>query len=101
MAREDIFSDPKFEKITELPGATAPGPHQLARILDRGIKADRCLQWLEKASSQTPNLKKIVELPGSTGPVPHYLTWILDRGLKTDLWLQWLEKASCQTRNLK
>ena len=60
MVREDIFSDPKFEKITELPGATAPGPHQLAKILDRGIKADRCLQWLEKASSRTSNLKKLL-----------------------------------------
>ena len=64
MAREGILSDSKFEKIPELPGA-------VARILDRGMTADRSLQWLEMAFSQTPNLKrkKIVDLPGATSPV--------------------------------
>ena len=41
-----IFSDSRFEKIAELPGAAAPGPHHFAWILDRGLKADNCLQWL-------------------------------------------------------
>ena len=56
---EYIYSDSTFEKnIAELPGAAAPGLHHFARILDRGMKADRCLEWLEKASPPTPNLKK-------------------------------------------
>ena len=29
-----------------------------ARILERDMKAGRCLEWLEKASPQTPYLKK-------------------------------------------
>ena len=58
MARESIFPDAKLEKIAELPGATAPGPDHLAGILDRVLKADRYLRWLEKAYPQTPNLKK-------------------------------------------
>ena len=43
-----IFSDSKFEKIAELPGAAAPVPHHSAWILDRGLKADKCLQWLDR-----------------------------------------------------
>ena len=39
-----IFLDSEVEKIAELPGAAAPGPHHCARILNRGMKADRCLQ---------------------------------------------------------
>ena len=58
MAREGIFPDAKLEKIAELPGATVPAPHHFAGILDRVLKADRYLQWLEKASLQTANLKK-------------------------------------------
>ena len=45
MAREGIFLDAKLEKIA--------GPHHFAGILDRVLKADRYLQWLEKASPQT------------------------------------------------
>ena len=63
MATEGISSDSKFDKIAELPGAAAPGPHHFVRILDRGLKADRSLQWLEEVSPQTPNLKYIAELP--------------------------------------
>ena len=55
MAREGISSDSKFEKIAELPGATAPGPHHFAGIMDRVFETDRYLQWLEKASPQTLN----------------------------------------------
>ena len=50
MAREGIFPDAKLEKIAELPGA-------VAGIMDRVFETDRYLQWLEKASPQTPNLK--------------------------------------------
>ena len=46
-------------KIVELPGAVAPGPHHFAKILDGDMKADhRLLEWMAKASPQTPNLKK-------------------------------------------
>ena len=41
MAREGISSDSKFEKMAELPGATDPGPHHFAGILDRILKVDR------------------------------------------------------------
>ena len=57
MATEGISSDSKFDKIAELPGAATPGPHHFARIMYRGMKADRCLEWLEKASTLIPNLK--------------------------------------------
>ena len=50
MASEGISSDSKFEKIAELPGATDPGSHHFAGILDRVLKADGYLKWLEKAS---------------------------------------------------
>ena len=39
---------PNLKKIAELPGATVPGPHHFAWILDRGLKADKCLQWLDR-----------------------------------------------------
>ena len=58
MAIKGISPDSMFVKIAELPGAAAPGPHHIARVLDRCMKADRCLEWLEKASPLTPNLKK-------------------------------------------
>ena len=64
MGREGIYSDSKFEKIAELPGAPAPGPHHIARVLERGKKADRCLEWLEKASPLTQNLKKSLSFQG-------------------------------------
>ena len=57
MAREGIFSDSKFLEIAELTGAAAPGPHHFARILDRGLKAGTCPQWLEGTSPQTQNVK--------------------------------------------
>ena len=41
LARQDISSDSKFEKIAELSEAAIPGPHHSARILDGGMKADR------------------------------------------------------------
>ena len=69
-------------EAAKLPGATAPGPHHLARILDRGTTADRCLQWLEKASYQTPNLKKNAKLTGAPAPGPQHFARILNRGLK-------------------
>ena len=62
MAREGIFSDSKFLKFAELPGAAAPGPHDFARILVWDMKADRCL---DKASPQHPNYKKIA----APGPI--------------------------------
>ena len=62
MATEGISSYPNFKQVTELPGAFAPGsyhfsrlsfqglPHHFARILNRGMKADRqCLESLDKA----------------------------------------------------
>ena len=64
MAREGIFSDSKFLEIAELPWAAAPGPYHFARILDRGMKADRCLEWLDRASPHNPNLKKSLSLQG-------------------------------------
>ena len=64
MAREGIFPDAKLEKIAGLPGATAPGPHYFAGILDSVLKADRYLQWLNKASPKTPNLKKSLSFQG-------------------------------------
>ena len=55
----------KFEKLAVLPGAAAPGPHHLAKILlDKGMKADRCLEWLLKASPPTPYLKKLLSFHG-------------------------------------
>ena len=79
MARESIFPDAKLEKIAELPGATAPGPDHLAGILDRVLKADRYLRWLEKASPQTPNFQG---LPPWTPSHPY------DTGLKAARCLQ-------------
>ena len=44
MDREGISSDSGSEKMVELPGAATPGPHHFAKILlDRGMKADKCL----------------------------------------------------------
>ena len=48
----------KKERFAELQSAVSPGPPHFARILDRGMKANRPLEWLEKASHQTPYLKK-------------------------------------------
>ena len=31
---------PDLKEIPELPGASAPEPHHLARVLDRGMKAN-------------------------------------------------------------
>ena len=45
------------KKSVELQGAATPGPHHFAMIMDRGVKADRCLQCLDKASPQNPNVK--------------------------------------------
>ena len=56
MTREGIFPDAKLEKIA--------GPHHFAGILDRVLKADRYLEWLEKASPKTPNLKKSQSFQG-------------------------------------
>ena len=56
MAIKGISSDSIFEKIAELPGAAAPGPHHLSRILDGGKMADRFLKLLETASPYTPDL---------------------------------------------
>ncbi len=84
MATEGISSDSKFEKVAELPGTAAPCPYHIARVLYRCMKADRCLEWLEKASPQTPNLKRIAELPGFTASGPHHVARILDRGMKAD-----------------
>ena len=65
MARECISSESKFEIIAELPlGAVAHGPHHFARILDRRVKTNRSLQWLEKASLQTPNLNDSLTFQG-------------------------------------
>ena len=55
MAIKGISSDSIFEKIAELRKAATPVHHYFARIPDRGMKADRCLEWLEKASFQTQN----------------------------------------------
>ena len=49
MTRECIYLDSKFAQIAELPGVADPGPHRFARVLGRGMKADRCLEWLERA----------------------------------------------------
>ena len=38
-----IFLDSAAEKIAELQGAVVPGTHHFARILNRRMKADRCL----------------------------------------------------------
>ena len=70
MTIKGISSDSIFEKNAELPGAAAPGPHHFARILDRGMKADRCLEWLEKASPLTPNLKTSLSFQGLPPPDP-------------------------------
>ena len=51
MAREGIFSDSKFDKIAELPGAAALEPHHFARILDGDPQAYRYLEWLDNVSS--------------------------------------------------
>ena len=61
MVREGIFSDSKFLKIAELPDPII----LLGYILVRGIKADRCLEWLDRASPPNPNLKKLLLL----GPI--------------------------------
>ena len=77
MAREGIFLDAKLEKIAGLPGATAPGPHYFAGILDSVLKAGRYLQWLEKASPKTPNLKKSLSFQGLPPHGPHHILMIL------------------------
>ena len=46
-----------FEKSMGFKRLPHLDPHHFARILDRGMKANRCLEWLEKASPQTPKLK--------------------------------------------
>ena len=51
------------KKIAKLPGALATRHHHFAKIVKRVLKADGCLQRLEKASPQNP--KKIAELPGA------------------------------------
>ena len=86
----------KFHEIAELSGAAAPRSRHFARVLDRGTKADRCLEWLEKTSPHTPDLKEI-----AVAPRPHHFAMILDRGMKADRCLEWLEKPSLQTPNLK
>ena len=54
----ECSSDTNSKKITVLPGAATPGPHHLAKILlNKGMKADRSLEWLLKASPQNPHLK--------------------------------------------
>ena len=51
----------KFErKITELQGAVITGPNHFARTMNRGLKADRYLQCLDKASAWNPNLKMLL-----------------------------------------
>ena len=84
MDREGISSDYGCEKIAELPGAATPGPHHFPGLLDRGTKADRCLEWIEKAYPQTPDLKKLTELPGAAYPGSLHFATILDKGIKAD-----------------
>ena len=69
MARDGISSYFKFDKIAELPGAAAPGPHHFARIMDRGV----LFRF---------QIEKIAELPGASAPGTHHFVKILDRGLK-------------------
>ena len=79
MAIEGISSDSIFEKIAELPWAAAPGPHHFARILDRGMKPDWCLEWLEKEYPQTPNFENSLSfqgLPRILNGLIHTTYWI-------------------------
>ena len=92
----------QIEKIAELSGIAALGPHHFAGILARSMNAD---QWkvsrkLEKTSPQTPYLK-IAELQGAAAPWPYHFAMILIRGVKADTCLEWLEMASRQTSNFK
>ena len=73
MAREGIFSDSKFLEIDELPRAAAPGLHHFARILDRGMKADKCLEWLRQVISSDSKFEKIAGLRGAATPGHHHL----------------------------
>ena len=43
MTREGIYVDSKFAIIAGLPEVAAPRPHHFASVLDRSMKADRCL----------------------------------------------------------
>ena len=79
MDRDGIAIDSRFDKIAELPGAATPGPHHLATILlDKGMKADRCLEWLRQAISSDSKFEKIAELRGAATPGHHHLLgyWI-------------------------
>ena len=59
----------KIWKIAELPVAVASGPHHFAKILDKGMNADRSLELLENAlSSDSIFDEKIAELPGAATP---------------------------------
>ena len=42
VTREGISSDSKFDTNAELSEAAIPGHHHSARILDGGMKVDRC-----------------------------------------------------------
>ena len=83
MARQDISSDSKFEKIDELSEAAAiTGPHHSARILDGGMKADRCPEWLDKASPQDSKFDKNRWAPKGCHPWTHHCARILLMDMK-------------------
>ena len=65
------------------------------------LKANSCLQWLEKASLRTPNISKFADLSGAATTGLHHFVRILDWGLKANRGLKWLEKTSPQCPYLK
>ena len=65
MAREGIFSDSKFVKIADLPGAATPGPGHFARILVGGMKAEVSRMARQGISSES-KFEKIA------APGPHH-----------------------------
>ena len=84
MAIKGISSDSIFEKIAELRKAATLVHHYFARIPDRGMKADRCLEWLRQAISSDSKFEKIAEILEAAIPGPHHSARILDGGMKAD-----------------
>ena len=59
------------KKIAKLPGAFASRHHHFAKIINRVLKADGCVQRLEKASPRNP--KKLLSFQGR-----HFARILLD-----------------------
>ena len=80
-----------LNNIAELQGASAPRPRHFLMILDRSLKADRFLQWREKASPRTPNLKNSLSFQGLLRSWTPSVCWNT-RVLNAESYLQCLKR---------